>query len=313
MVDNQSRKVLVLIGPTASGKTALSLALADYVKVEVISADSRQIYRYMDIGTAKPSPEERRKVKHYFIDELNPDEDFNAGVFGKQGREIIDDMFHRNIIPLVVGGSGLYIRSLVDGLFEGPGANDEIRNPLYERLHKEGAQPLLDELEKIDPTAASTMLVTNTRRIIRALEVYYDTGIPISQLHQFKCDINFKPLFVGLEWQRKTLYDRINLRVERMIEQGLEEEVKALQSRGYGPELKALKTVGYREVFDYFARRITRARMIVLIKQNSRRFAKRQITWFRPDTRIHWFALEVEKQLPDIAKQIASLYESRLP
>lgn len=262
----------------------------------------------MDIGTAKPTMEERKQIKHYFVDELTPDKEFNAGEFGKRGREIIDDIFRRKKVPLVVGGSGLYVQSLIDGFFEGPSKDDNIRHQLYERLHQDGAQALLEELRTVDPESAAKMLPTNTRRIIRALEVYKLTGIPISQWQNQKIEINFTPIFVGLEWERKTLYERINLRVERMIEDGLIDEVKKLRALGYSEKLNALQTVGYKEVFDYLDGKISYERMVELIKQNSRRYAKRQLTWFRADKRIKWFKVEKDEDLPGLAGRICDYF-----
>ncbi|MFQ5799370.1 MAG: tRNA (adenosine(37)-N6)-dimethylallyltransferase MiaA, partial [Bacteroidota bacterium] len=175
------RRVLVLVGSTGSGKTPVSLLLATLLDGEIISADSRQMYRFMNIGTAKPDPTELRQTKHYFIDEVNPNEDFNAGEYGRKGQEIVTDILSRGKTPLVVGGSGLYVRALVDGLFVGPGADAELRKELYERLRKEGRDSLYEELRRVDPTSAMKMLPSNTRRVIRALEVYHLTGVPISQ------------------------------------------------------------------------------------------------------------------------------------
>jgi tRNA dimethylallyltransferase len=310
-ISSHSRRVLVVVGPTASGKTLLSQLLAQELNAEIISADSRQIYKYMDIGTAKPSLEERKKVKHYFIDELTPDEEFNAGEFGKRGREILDDIFRRRKVPLVVGGSGLYIQSLIDGFFEGPSRDNRVRHELYERLHREGVEVLLEELRTVDPESASNMLPSNTRRIIRALEVYKLTGIPISQWKKQKIEINFVPLVVGLQWERAVLYERINRRVDWMIQQGLVDEVKNLRERGYDSNLNALQTVGYKEVFEYLDGKISFEQMIEHIKQNSRRYAKRQLTWFRADKRIHWFKLEKEEQVVALARQMWKLVSQK--
>jgi tRNA dimethylallyltransferase len=312
MVSNSYRKVLVLVGPTASGKTPISLRIAQQLNAEIISADSRQIYKFLDIGTAKPSLEDREKVKHYFVDELTPEQEFNAGEFGKRGREIIDDIFRRNNVPLVVGGSGLYVQSLIDGFFDGPSKDDELRQQLYARLHHDGAEVLLEELRAVDAESASKMLPSNTRRIVRALEVYKLTGVPISHWQNHKVKIHFVPVFVGLEWERKLLYERINRRVDWMIDQGLIDEVKRLHSRGYSPDLNALQTVGYKEVFDYFNQKISYEHMKELIKQNSRRYAKRQLTWFRADKRIRWFEVNSETDLLEVAKKISDYFLLRI-
>ncbi|MBI5020915.1 MAG: tRNA (adenosine(37)-N6)-dimethylallyltransferase MiaA [Ignavibacteriales bacterium] len=304
----KQRNVLVILGATASGKTPVSLIIAKKINCEIISADSRQIYKMMDIGTAKPTLDELKSVSHHFIDRLLPDQNFNAGEFGKQGRLIIDEIFSKGKIPLVVGGSGLYIRALIDGFFDGPSADSSIREELYRRLEVEGGEILLEELRQIDPTSASRMLPTNTRRIVRALEVFKTTGIPISEMHKSKIDINFHPVFVGLNWNRKKLYDRINKRVELMFQSGLIDEVKQLRAKGYSSTLNALQTVGYKEVFDYLDNRTDYNRMVELIKQNSRRYAKRQLTWFRHDERIKWFDVNCEDDFEKIGLEITKYF-----
>jgi tRNA dimethylallyltransferase len=308
---HSSRNVLVLVGPTASGKTQLSLLLAQHLNGEIISADSRQIYKYLDIGTAKPTIEERNKIKHYFLDELTPDEDFNAGEYGKRGRMVIDEIFRAGKQPIVVGGSGLYIQSLIDGLFEGPARDEETRKRLHARLQAEGAETLLNELHRVDPVSAAKMLPSNTRRIVRALEVYYLTGVPLSE-HQKQQPIQrtFQPVFVGIEWDRKKLYERINRRAEKMIEAGLIDEVRSLQRMGYSSSLNSLQTVGYQEVFQYLEGKIDYETMLERFAQNSRRFAKRQLTWFRRDRRIRWFHVEDESEFSTIAENIVNYFRN---
>jgi tRNA dimethylallyltransferase len=298
---NLSKRVLVLVGPTASGKTPVSLLIAKQLNAEILSADSRQLYKLLDIGTAKVSREEREAVKHYFVDELMPDEKFHAAEFGKRGREIIDDIFQRDKVPFVVGGSGLYIQALIDGFFEGPPADDVLREELESRIKEEGSNSLLEELRTFDPDAAEKMLPSHTRRIIRAHEVYRLTGIPISKMQETRIEINFTPVFVGLRWDRAKLYQGINRRVDRMLEAGLVDEVKRLRASGYSPRDNALNTVGYKEVFQYLDGDITYERAVELIKQNSRRYAKRQLTWFRADERIRWFDADGVEDFEDVA------------
>ena len=308
---NHTRRVLVLVGPTASGKTAISLLIAPCVNAEIISADSRQVYKQMSIGTAKPTMAQRKIVPHYFVDELLPDCDFNAGEFGIRGREIIDDIFSRGNVPFVVGGSGLYIRGLIDGFFEGPGGDDKIRKQLTRRLREEGAEKLLEELKRVDSVSASKMLHTNSKRIVRALEVYQQTGIPISELHKNTIEITFSPVFVGLQWERNRLYQRINNRVDRMIADGLLQEVEWLRNNGYSSKLNALLTTGYAEVFSYLEGKLQYEQMIERIKRNTRRYAKRQLTWFRYDTRIKWFDINTEEDFPGLAKSIEKYFLSQ--
>lgn len=304
-----NKKVLAIVGPTASGKSKLSLIVAEKLNGEIISADSRQVYKYMDIGTDKPSQDDRKRIKHYFIDELNPNEEFNAGVFGEKAREIIKDIFSRDKVPIVVGGSGLYIKSLVDGFFEGPGADWELREILYRKANELGKEVLYEELKRVDPISAGKIHPNNLKRVIRALEVYYITGKPISQLQQIvKPKIDFKTVQIGLKWDRMKLYKRIEERVDEMIQAGLIEEVKRLRELGYDKNLNSLQTVGYKEVFDYLDGLISYDEMIRLIKRNSRRYAKRQLIWFRQDKRIIWLDVDEDTDFGGLAEKVVQIY-----
>lgn len=308
MAGIKKKNVLVLLGPTCSGKSAVGFWLAKEMNGEIISADSRQIYKYLDIGTAKPSLEERKKVKHHFIDELLPEQEFNAGEFSIQAREIIDGIFESGKLPIVVGGSGLYIRALIDGFFDAPSANPEIRFELENIFRKKGGVALLEELRKVDPLAASRMLPSNRHRMIRALEVYRITGTPISELQKINIPPNFQSVLVGLQWERSKLYERINQRVDWMLTKGLLSEVKSLVEKGYSTNITSLRTVGYQEVFQFFDGKIEYETMIELIKRNSRRYAKRQMTWFRHDKRIKWFEIKFEEDLKQISNEIISYF-----
>jgi len=288
-----SRNVLVLVGPTASGKSSVAMMLSEALGCEIISADSRQVFKYLDIGTAKPSIDDRRRIIHHFIDVLTPDGDFNAGQFGEQGRRIIDQIFARSRTPLVVGGSGLYVKSLIDGLFAGPGADPEYREFLDGRLAREGIEALREDLRRVDPDSAIRIDATKPRRIIRALEVHHTTGIPLSAAQSDSpISINFRPILFGLDWERKIMYDRINRRCEQMVESGLVQEVRELERRGYKSDLNSLNTVGYKEAFALLRGECTTAEMLERFKQNSRRYAKRQLTWFRHDRRIRWIPMK---------------------
>ncbi len=281
--------IIVLVGATATGKTAVSLPLARMMDAEIISADSRQVYRFMDIGTAKPTKEERAAVPHHFVDIRDPDEEYNAGIFGDEARAAVGDIMARGKTVIVVGGSGLYVQSLVDGFFDGPPADPEFRERAEERLAREGLGVLLEELGRVDPITRARIDVTKPRRVIRALEVFHATGSPISALQlERKVEIPFTPLLFGLGVEKGELYRRIEERCDRMLDGGLEEEAAALEARGYAPGLNALNTVGYAEVFACRRGEIPREEMVRLFKQNSRRYAKRQGTWFRKDVRVQW-------------------------
>lgn len=307
------QKILTIIGPTASGKTDFAFRTAQFLKekynkeVEIISADSRQVYKYIPVATAQPPVEFLNKTRHHFISELELNEEFNAGEFGKKGREIIQKLLSENKISIVSGGSGLYINSLIYGLFENDDARDfpcedkkkTVRSELNQRLADEGVEKLFAELKCIDPLTAGEMINITGRRVIRALEAFYVTGIPISSLRNDKIEINFEPVIIGLLWERKKLYDRINKRVEQMIETGLVKEIEILKEKGYNyKDYNSLNTVGAREVFDYLDRKISYDRMIELIKQNTRRYAKRQMTWFRRDKNIRW--IEIDSNFHDL-------------
>ncbi len=308
MAGIKKKNVLVLVGPTCSGKSTVGFLIAKEIKGEIISADSRQIYKYLDIGTAKPPVQERKKIKHHFIDELLPEHDFNAGEFSNQARERIDTIFNAGKQPIVVGGSGLYIQAFIDGFFEGPSADKDVREKIYEELHKKGKEGLLEELRKVDPLSASRMLPSNLHRIIRALEVYKVTGTPISELQKINISPNFHSVLVGLQWDRSKLYERINERVDWMLNSGLLNEVKSLVEKGYSTKITSLRTVGYQEVFQFFEGKISYVDMVELIKRNSRRYAKRQLTWFRRDGRIKWFELGGELDFNRVSKEIISYF-----
>jgi tRNA dimethylallyltransferase len=260
---------------------------------EIVSADSRQVFRRLDIGTAKPTPTEQSIVPHHFIDILNPDQEYSAGMFGLDARRTLEDLAAQGKNAILVGGSGLYIRALLDGFFDGPSKHREVRAKLEERMRSEGPDVLLGELRLVDPEAAARMNTSNTRRIVRALEVHEVTGRSLSAHHRGQNqNRSIRCIQLALLWPRGELYQRIDHRAIAMLEAGLVDEAKELQALGYGPHLNALNTVGYKEVFAHLAGAITEDRMLKLIQQNSRRYAKRQMTWFRADERIHWIPVD---------------------
>ncbi len=290
--------VPVIAGPTASGKTDLSLALAErFEGLEIVSADSRQIYTGMDIGTAKPTPDDLRRVPHHMIDIVAPDRLYSAGEYAGAARMAIADILERGGVPLVVGGSGFYIKALFEGL-GAPSADQDILRQLQERGGREGFERLYEELQAVDPVAAAAHSPNNHVKTLRALCCYHQTGIPYStflaresiQVAPFKCT------FLGLSPEREQLYRRINRRVLTMLEQGLVEETKRLVEVGYDRSTPGLKTVGYAEVLAWLAGEIAEERMIELIKQSTRRYAKRQMTWLRRMEGVFWM------QTPDLER-----------
>ncbi len=265
-----------IVGPTAVGKTRLTAEIADRLDVEIVSADSRQIYRLLDIGTSKPPKELLRKVPHHMINFLRPDEDFSAGMFSQVARKVIDQIAGRGRIPLVAGGSGLYIRALIDGLHAVDVRDDRIRISLRNRLLKEGVEKLYAELKQIDPKLADRLEPADKQRIIRGLEVYLCTGKRLSEIQEQQTNpADFEPLMFGLRADREWLYSVINDRVLEMFEQGFLAEAANLKLSGYARELNALNTVGYKEIFIYLENRISFDEMIEMIQRNTRHYAKR--------------------------------------
>ncbi|MBK8947145.1 MAG: tRNA (adenosine(37)-N6)-dimethylallyltransferase MiaA [Ignavibacteriae bacterium] len=298
-------KVLIIVGPTCSGKTTLGIKLAQKLNSEIISADSRQIFKLLNIGTAKPTETELNLVKHHFINKLNPDEIYNVSKFEKDSLEIINNLHKQNKIPIVVGGSGLYIKAIVDGIFDEVDIDENYRTELLEKRKQFGNEYLYEMLNKIDEKTASNLLPQNWKRIIRALEVFHLTGKPIWEFHISQSrNLNLDFIQIGLNWQREILYKNIEARVDLMIENGLINEVKSILNLGYGKSLNSLNTVGYKEIIDYLEDKISLERAIELIKRNTRRYAKRQLTWFRKDDRITWFDVSSEKSLEKICDKI---------
>ncbi|MGA3245049.1 MAG: tRNA (adenosine(37)-N6)-dimethylallyltransferase MiaA [Bacteroidota bacterium] len=305
----KTRLILAVVGPTASGKTPLSLLLAELLNGEIISADSRQIYKHLDIGTAKPSLDDRKRVQHHFVDILDPGTGYNAGQFGEEVKSVFRGVTDRDKVPILVGGSGLYVKAAIDGIFDGPGKDPEIRGRIEDQLRADGLDALLGELRNVDPDTLMKMKEITPRRVIRALEVFYSTGKPISKFHAEQNPITeFQAIQVCLAWDRRELYARINSRVDAMIAAGLVDEVRNLKQLGYSRQLNALNTVGYKEVFDHLEGITDGQTMVELIKRNTRRFAKRQVTWFGADKRIHKFPISGERDIVALSKKIAELY-----
>ncbi len=282
-------RVVALVGPTAVGKTALSLRLAHTLGGEIISADSRQIYRGMDIGTAKATPQEQALVPHHLLDIAAPDEQLTLAHYKALADAAIRAIWSRGKLPLLVGGTGLYVRAVLEGwrVPEVP-PNEALRQRLYQQAEREGHKSLHRALAAVDPEAAQSIDARNVRRVVRALEVYHETGQPISQL-QGKEPPHYDVLRIGLTMPRSALYARIDARVEAMLANGLVEEVRSLLAQGYGPDLPALSGLGYRQIAQYLAGEIGLEEAVALIKRHTRRFVRQQYNWFRlDDPAIHW-------------------------
>lgn len=284
-------KILIVCGPTASGKSELALRLAQKLDAEIINADSMQIYRRLDIGTAKPSPEQLSEVRHHLIDVADPDQPFSAADFSDAADAAIKDIISRGKRVVVVGGTGLYIRALLKGLIDSPGGEGELRQTLQNEAIKVGNAVMLEKLRQVDPELAAGLHCNNLVRIIRALEVYQLTGIPLSRYqneHAFATS-RYDTLQIGISVDRALLYKRIDERVEHMLADGLLKEVKGLLAEGFGRELKSMRSIGYKEAVAHLNGELSCDEAAELIKRNTRRYAKRQLTWFKADSDILWF------------------------
>jgi tRNA dimethylallyltransferase len=291
-------KLIIIFGPTAVGKSNLVMELAPLLNAEVINADSQQVYRQMDIGTAKPSKQERLKVPHHVIDVVEPDEEFNAAKYRHLATASAQDIQSRDKQVIVSGGTGLYIRALTRGLFVGPGQDAAIRKALNVEVENNGLGSLYQRLERVDAFAASWIHPNDRQRIIRALEVYQSTGKPISAWqneHAFR-ECRFSTVKIGLDRQREELYDRINQRCDQMIDAGLVREVKGLLEKGYSSDLHSLRSVGYRHMGLFLIGRMSFDEAVHLMKRDTRRLAKRQLTWFRRDEETRWYHPERHRQ-----------------
>lgn len=310
MMEASKISLLAIIGPTAAGKTKVAIEVAKKLKGEIISADSVQVYKYLDIGTAKPTLQERQGIKHYMIDIIDPDKDFTVAHFQKLALHYVKKITDKGKLPIITGGTGLYVKSVIDCYeFTPQGKNIKIREILINQAQCLGTQSLYKQLLKIDPQAAQKIHPNDLRRIVRALEVYYGTGKPISwQVEQTaKKSSPFKLLICGLHMRRDKLYARINKRVDEMINKGLLEEVKSILEQGYNPNLKSLQSLGYRHMISYITGKMEWEEAVETLKRDTRRFAKRQLTWFRKDNRIKWFEIISEEDYNLVVNQICQL------
>ncbi len=283
--------IVVICGPTGVGKTAAAIALCEAIGGAIVGADSMQVYRFMDIGTAKPTADEQARVHHDLINVVDPDEDFDAARYQHLADTAIARLLKAGKVPVVVGGTGLYIRALLHGIFPDAPGDPEVRRALRRRLSAEGAAALHRELAARDPGAAARIHPNDRQRIVRALEVLAITGRPLSELqrrHGFRQQ-RYRALRIGLDIERQELYRRIDRRVDRMLAEGLLDEVRALLRRGYAATLKSMQSIGYRHMAAYLEGRLDWDEAVRTLKRDTRRYAKRQLTWFRADSAVRWY------------------------
>lgn len=302
-----NNKIIVLVGPTAVGKTYISVELAKKFNTEILSADSMQIYKEMDIGTAKVTEDEKKNVIHHMIDIINPDETFSVSDFKSTAENIIDNILDKNKIPIIVGGSGLYVNSLIYDLDFGKAKSDNKIREYYTSLYNENGEDFLYEmLKKIDPESSEKIHKNNVKRVIRALEVHEITGKKFSELNTDirKYSEKYDCILIGLNMDRKILYDRINIRVDKMILEGLIEEVNTLINKGYDKNLVSMQGIGYKEIIDYIEAKTNLDEAVNILKRNTRRFAKRQFTWFLRDSNVKWFDISTPNEIDLVVENI---------
>lgn len=311
-INNQIEPLVVITGPTATGKSEVGVLVAEQVGGEIISADSMLLYRHMDIGTAKPTLVERRGIPHHMIDIAEPDQDYSVALYQKEARHLITNILARRNLPILVGGTGLYIRSVIDPYDFGAAAGEPaLRERFLIEAEQDGHDKLHQHLSEVDPDAAARLHPRDVRRVIRALEVYYLTGRPASsymKLNQYHRPL-YRLFMFGLNMERASLYRRIEQRVDKMLAAGLVEEVQSLLERGYRKELNAMRSLGYKEIAAYLTGEISLEEAVELLKRNTRRFAKRQLTWFRRDERIKWLDIEKFGSSEAIAQEITKNLE----
>lgn len=298
--------LLVILGPTATGKTEVAIEVALLTGGEVVSADSMLIYKYMDIGTAKPKPEERKGVTHHLIDIVLPDEEFSVAHYQTRALAAIEDILRRGKLPILAGGTGLYINSIIYGYkFGEVGIDYEVRAKLRRYALQHGNEALHNRLKQVDPVTAARLHPNDQKRIIRALEIYEKTGKPMSAFTaNERKQSRFNVKLFGLYMPREELYNRVNKRVEKMLDEGLVDEVKRLLELGYDTHLVSMQGLGYKEIASFLKGEINFERAVYLIKRDTRRFAKRQLTWFRRDPRIKWINVKDYYNAREIALEI---------
>lgn len=308
-IENDRPRVVILVGPTGVGKSKFAIECAEELGGEILNADSMQVYRHMDIGTAKPTPDDQKRVPHHLIDLVTPDQPFHAALYRTLGRKMIGQLFESKKPIWVVGGTGLYIKTLTQGIFFSPKIDSHIREHLRAEAKEKGGEALFERLKRVDSLTALRLHPNDLFRIIRALEVFDSTGVPISffrEQHRFG-ERPYVTLKIGLEMQRETLYRRIEERVDRMLEMELLEEVEKLLGMGYGRELKPMQSLGYKQMVQFLLKEIVWDEAIGKMKTETRHYAKRQWTWFKADPEVQWF--DTSKDRREIFLQIRSFLE----
>ncbi len=315
MILSNKQVILFIVGPTAVGKTEFGIRLAEHLDTEIVGADSMQIYKYMDIGTGKPTQEELSLVRHHLIDFVHPADRYSVGQYKKDSDAAIGELHDMGKVPIVVGGSGLYIRSITDGLFEGPEADPELRKSLKETALTEGANSLYNQLKIVDPAATKRIHPNDERRLVRALEVYRITGKPISELQEEQralIEEQYRFVMIGLNNSRNKLYTDIENRVDRMMEKGLVDEVRSLLKMGVKEDAVSMQGLGYKEIVPYLNKERPLEKSVKILKQETRHFAKRQNTWFKSEQRIQWLDIGTFKSREGAIRSMIDLVDQQL-
>lgn len=307
--------LVVIVGPTAVGKSTLAIQVAERLNGEIISADSMQVYKYLDIGTAKVMPKDQDGVVHHLISIIDPGKPFSVAEYKKLAETAISDIEARGRLPILVGGTGLYVKAVVDGLdLPGHGADREFRKKLHNLARENGNGYVHDLLKEVDPETAGRLHENDLRRVIRALEVYHSTGTPISNQQRGwdETDSKYLLAMVGLTMNRTGLYQRINSRVDKMLDEGLVDEVRDLMERGYIQGFSSSQALGYKEIVEYLEGKCTFDEAVAKLKQSTRRYAKRQLTWFRRDSRITWTRVDDYKDSSEMTDRVCEIISAKL-
>lgn len=303
--------LVVLVGPTAIGKSRIAIEVAQALGTEILTADSTQVYRGMNIGTDTPSEEDRQRVPHRLIDLVEPDEPFNAGEFRRQALREISRLYGKGLLPLMVGGTGLYVRALLNGLWAGPSSDRVLRRTLEEEARARGGESMYQELGHVDPVTARRLHPRDTVKVLRALEVYRQTGVPLSKAHEEQREqaVPFRALVLGLTMERAILYERIEQRVDVELAKGLVDETRTLLAKGYARDLVSMKSLGYRQMAGYLEGEYAFDEAVRRLKRDTRHFAKRQMTWFRKEPGLTWVEVHPDESVRSVSQRVLTLIE----